>query len=106
MTDHHAEAESLLAYIAKCDGGQDAQWSQAFALRALAHATLALVPRSTPTPREAPIQKIESVYGDFSGADELPEVIAWQGAGVGRLADNEPFRLRDVAELKRILDGQ
>lgn len=101
MIDHIGAAESILEALRL---ERDPVWAQVHATRALAHATLALVPRSTPTPREAKIEKIESVYGDFSGADELPEVISWQGSGVGRLANNEPFKLRDVAELKRILD--
>ncbi len=122
MLDHRAEAERILAAVG---AEKDTHWAQVMATRALVHATLAA---SEPLPAALspePVNQAEralalkaagynvdmsQVYGDFSGADELPQVIAWQGSAVkhpvGQLAKSEPFTLRDMRALKEHLDEE
>lgn len=101
--DHRVEAEKLLFEL-DCWRG-DADWAQVHAVRALVHATLAGPISAQPCVHPEIGLNPETVYGNFSGADELPEVIAFQGdRAAGRLANNEPFTLRDSMTLQDRLD--
>ncbi len=122
MSDHRAEAERLLAFAADKKNLWDAQWVQAYATMALAHATLAASePTLSPGPSRAEIAlalhegTLESDDPSASrtpAADALPEVVVFQGAAVkdygpvGQLAKSEPFTLRDSINLWEHLDDE
>lgn len=125
MPNHREMAESLLNQIHLKSEHHDATWVQAWATVALCHSQLADAPNRNPSaslravidervmPRKitTTVDWDDKVYGEFSGADELPERIVWQGDSaklrvVGRLANNEPFTLQDSINLKEKLDEQ
>ncbi len=129
MSDHRAEAEQILAVDSRYYS--DAQWALVDATRALAHATLAASERLAGPGVITWMAPIEQRYdittacdgaerhysleaddpsaGRTPAADELPEVVVFQGAAVkdygpvGQLAQSEPFTLRDMHTLKQDL---
>lgn len=121
--EHRAVADSILIGL-QASSGHDAQWAQFHATRALAHATLAgLLEPAMPGafPRDSRFEvpcpgaaesaahrrattkfatDHDQVYGEMSGADKLPQVIAYQGQAVKTPTPcGTPFTKGHVAEL-------
>lgn len=120
--EHHAEAERLLVEAAKVHP-YSYQAAEAMATRALAHAALAALPdragqvyvdlrQPVPIPsviapvwppRVVTITTNEPVYGEFSGADKLPEKIVFQGSAV---SPDMAFRSRHLSAVREMLDEE
>lgn len=95
-SEHKAEAERMADEAQRAN---TAEWSTAYATRALVHATLAAIPDLRP--------KLDrSVkYGTLAGADELPTVILKQGKAVEPQPCGIPFTKGDARELGWYLEN-
>lgn len=119
--EHRAEAERLLVEAAY--PSQSNEWATMCATRALAHAAVAALPDRTgqvyvdlrrPVPIPSVIAPVwppgvvtittnEPVYGEFSGADKLPEEIVFQGSAV---SPDMVFRNRHLSAVRELLDDE
>lgn len=108
--EHRAEAETLLVNLrSHVQTLGSAEWQHVMATRALAHATLAAIPDPVmpiasveltwnPKARGLITTTNEPIYGDASGADQLPQVIAYQGKAVPQPCGDK-FTVGDARQL-------
>ncbi len=113
--NHRTEAEEMLEEITRrISHGLmgDCFEMQVHVTRALAHAVLALRDDAVTVPGPA-LESDDPSAGITPAADSLPEIIVYRGDRVDdwrtaptQLAKSEPFALRDVSALRKILDEQ